>query len=299
MFGGGCQPAQASRYFDATKDYEGHPVRATRVAATGRCPTLLQHMITHIDTTAAGASATDPEPLFPHRARATSWRRFDVLNLQSAESMVATARAEEAGYLVLSGQLHVEQGSQQVSAAAPAVLCCAIGAHNLQAGPQGARLVRFTVDAEGAAGGQLRVDALSADSLPWRQAIHGGGGRIGTRHLWRPEDFVSSLTFIDHAVLSEGSSLGCHYHDYLEEAFVVLSGRGWMSFVAAGSDMQTDEIGAGTVTWQAANIGHGLYNPFAEDLEFIRIAVATPGEAYTTVDLDNDMRQCRPTQEAT
>ncbi len=92
-------------------------------------------------------------------------------------------------------------------------------------------------------------------------------------------------------MLSEGSSLGCHYHDHLEEAFVVLSGRGWMTIGDA-----TVEIGAGAVTLQRANIGHGLYNPFAEELDFIRVAVSTPDETFTTVDLDDDLRERRPTR---
>ena len=156
--------------------------------------------------------------------------------------------------------------------------------HSLQAGPEGAHLLCIAVAAEGGAGGSLAVDTFATSRLPWREAIHGGGGRIGTRHLWRPEDFVSSWTFVDHAVLSAGSSLGCHYHDHLLEAFIVLSGHGWMTI---GDD--TVEITAGTVTLQRANTAHGLYNPFADDLDFIRVAIATPGETFTTIDLDDDL----------
>ncbi|MCH7992058.1 MAG: hypothetical protein IIC35_06540, partial [Gemmatimonadetes bacterium] len=57
----------------------------------------------------------------------------------------------------------------------------------------------------------------------------------------------------------------------------------------------TVEIGAGAVTLQRANVAHGLYNPYADELDFIRVAVATPGETFTTVDLDDDLRQRRPT----
>ena len=58
----------------------------------------------------------------------------------------------------------------------------------------------------------------------------------------------------------------------------------------------TVEIGAGAVTLQRANIGHGLYNPFAEELDFIRVAVSTPDETFTTIDLDDDLRERRPTR---
>ena len=209
-------------------------------------------------------------------------------------ALAVSSVGEEVGYLVLSGGIAVEQSPSRVEAQAPAaVRCAAMAPHTVVAGPAGARLLRIAVEA-GDAGGRLATDVFALASLPWRDAIHGGGGRIATRHLWRPQDFASSWTFVDHAMLSEGSSLGCHYHDHLDEAFVVLSGRGWMTI---GAD--TVEINPGAVTLQCANIGHGLYNPFAEDLSFIRVAVATPGEIFTTIDLDDDLRARRPSQETT
>lgn len=251
-----------------------------------------QSMITHVDGIAAAATAGRPHPLFRAPGWVTSWRRFDLLDLPPAGVYTAECAGQELGYLVLSGRLVVEQSADRVEARAPGAIRCAVGVtHRAVAGAEGARLLIIVIDATGAsAGGQLAADAFEQDRLSWRDAIHGGDGRIGTRHLWRPEDFVSSWTFVDHAVLSQGSSLGCHYHDHLEEAFVVLSGRGWMTL---GED--TVEIGAGAVTLQRANVAHGLYNPFADELDFIRVAVATPGETFTTVDLDDDLRQRRPT----
>ncbi len=258
-------------------------------------------MITHVDSRAAAAPADRPHSLFAELGGNTSWRRFELLELLPRVACEATAGGDEVGYLVLSGGMAVVQGPDRVTVEAPAaVRCAAATPHTLVATAAGARLLRIAVDAAGVAagvvggvvGGRLVADVFAREKLPWRDAIHGGGGRIGTRHLWGPGDFVSSWTFVDHAVLSQGSSLGCHYHDHLEEAFVVLSGRGWMT---VGDD--TVEIDAGTVTLQRANVGHGLYNPFTEDLDFIRIAVATPGETFTTVDLDDDLRARRPTQE--
>jgi len=141
----------------------------------------------------------------------------------------------------------------------------------------------------GAASPTPRVQAVDAARLTWREAIHGGSGRIATRHLWRPEDFASSWTFIDHAILGEGGSVGYHYHDALEESFVVLSGAGRMTV-----QDETFEVGPGSVTFQGIGEGHGIYNPGAEDLAFLRLAVGVPGEAFTTIDLGDDLRGRRP-----
>jgi mannose-6-phosphate isomerase-like protein (cupin superfamily) len=259
-------------------------------------------MISDLDHIASTTVNGKLQPLFPGMEWVTSWRGFDVLDLPAqgtyeSPSLDTGAFTMEAGYLVVGGACAVlqdpEGSPQQIAIQAPGAIRCMAGAsHLVHAGPGGARLLAISVATEGAEGGQLSAEPFAQDRLPWRDAIHGGGGRIGTRHLWRPEDFASSWTFVDHAVLSEGSSLGCHYHDFLEEAFIVLSGRGWMTIAD-----QTTEIGAGNVTLQLANVGHGLYNPFAEDLDFIRIAVATPGEAFTTIDLDDDLRSRRPTEE--
>ncbi len=250
-------------------------------------------MITYVDSRAAAAAADRPHSLFAELGGSTSWRCFELLELLPSVTHEATAGGDEVGYLVLSGGMTVVQTPDRVLVQAPAaVRCAAATPHTIVAGAAGARLLRIVVDAAGSVGGRLATDVFAREKLPWRDAIHGGGGRIGTRHLWGPGDFVSSWTFVDHAVLSQGSSLGCHYHDHLEEAFVVLSGRGWMT---VGDD--TVEIDAGAVTLQRANVGHGLYNPFAEDLDFIRVAVATPGECFTTIDLDDDLRARPPTQE--
>jgi mannose-6-phosphate isomerase-like protein (cupin superfamily) len=265
-------------------------LRATRALPPRSATLLYDKMITHVDGRAGAVTAGRPQSLFPELA-STCWRRFELLQLSPGAVLTVVPADEEVGYLVLSGAMAVEQSAHRIEAQAPAAVRCAVTVpHSLQAGPQGARLLCIAVDAEGRSGGALAMAVFAASRLPWREAIHGGGGRIGTRHLWRPEDFVSSWTFVDHAVLSAGSSLGCHYHDHLQEAFVVLSGRGWMTI---GDD--TVEITAGTVTLQRANIAHGLYNPFDDDLDFIRVAIATPGETFTTIDLDDDLRLRRPT----
>ncbi|HCL29444.1 MAG TPA: hypothetical protein DIC52_13530 [Candidatus Latescibacteria bacterium] len=278
--------------FDDGKTTKGTPRKPPTLPAP---PSVLLYwwMITHVDGIAAAAVAGQPQPLFPNLDSVTSWRRFELLDLPAAGVCVTDDVGEEAGYLLLSGQVTIEQDQMQVEGHAPAAIrCLANRPHRVVAGQLGARLLRIGVDTAGVNGGELAMDVMARDRLPWRDAIHGGGGRIGTRHLFGPQDFASSWTFVDHAILSASSSLGYHYHDHLEEAFVVLSGRGWMTLGDT-----TVEIGPGDVTLQQANVRHGLYNPFTADLDFVRVAVATPGQTFTTIDVADDLRARRPTQE--
>ena len=131
---------------------------------------------------------------------------------------------------------------------------------------------------------------FDAQALKWRNAIHGGCGQIATRHVLSPEDFYSAWTFLDHAILGAGGSVGYHYHDFLEESFVVLRGKGLMTI-----DDETFEVKPGSVTWQGIGQKHGIYNPGPEKLEFVRIAVKQVDKKYTTIDLHDDLSARRPT----
>lgn len=247
-------------------------------------------MIASLDETAAPPGAV--RRLFPMGAPGAPWQALAQLDLVAGQRHEAQPLpGDEVGYLLLAGTVTVTGGSEPVHLAAPAAALCGVGAgHQLRAGAPGARLIVVAVAVADRAGpGRFVHDAFDRARLPWRAAIHGGRGRIATRHLWGPGDFASSWAFVDHAVLAPGSCLGYHYHEHLDEAFVVLAGRGWMTL-----GQQTGQVGPGAVTFQAAGVGHGLHNPCAEELDFVRVAVAAPGQAFTTVDLADDPRARRP-----
>ena len=146
------------------------------------------------------------------------------------------------------------------------------------------------VETDATQGVPFLAGTFDAQALTWRDAIHGGCGQIATRHMLSPNDFYSDWTFLDHAILDAGGSLGYHYHDFLEESFVVLKGQGLMTIAD-----ETFAVRGGSVTWQGIGQGHGMYNPGPEKLEFVRIAVKQADEEYTTIDLHDDLSARRPT----
>ena len=198
--------------------------------------------------------------LFPGTPRQTPWPQLDLIDLPAGAVHQARPSPDvECGYLLLRGTTAVASGEGAPETVdAPVALLCG-------ADPERARFLS---------------EPFTRDRLPWRDAIHGGGGRIATRHLWGPEDFASSWTFVDHALLSRGSSLGRHYHEHMDEVFVVLSGAGEMTI-----GDRTTRIGPGHLTLQRPGEGHGLLNPCEEHLDFVRVAVAEKGKAFTTIDL--------------
>ena len=64
-------------------------------------------------------------------------------------------------------------------------------------------------------------------------------------------------------------------------------------------DGDTFAVGPGSVTYQGVEKGHGIYNPGSAPLDFLRIAVAMPGEEVATIDLDDDLSARTPADQPT
>jgi len=237
-------------------------------------------------------------PVFPDLCFATPWRRLEWFGLApSGRLSLATGDpASEQGLVLTAGSVRVRSRDAAADleahiAAAPGWMAGRLGdaPEAINPGSAPARVLRLEVAAPVAPHRGVAVGMFDRQQLAWRDAIHGGAGRVATRHVLPSEYFAGPWTFFDHAILAPDSSLGYHYHDALEEGFVVLKGRGYLTVAE-----RTWEVAPGTVTFQHIGEPHGLYCPGPESLEFVRIAVALPDEEYTTVDLHDDLRARRP-----
>lgn len=259
-------------------------------------------------------------PVFSGLRRQTPWSAFDYLVLAPGEMRsepAATGMPCEQGYVFMDGPMELTVGQQTVRTRRERpgfIVESTGGAHELknltkrsvpvlrvrvamdvQAETQQRQVNQFLEEAldletEATQGVPLLAGAFDEQELKWREAIHGGCGQIATRHVLSPDDFYSDWTFLDHAILAPDSSVGYHYHDFLEESFVVLRGRGLMTIADA-----TFAVRPGSVTWQGIGQKHGMYNPGPEKLEFVRIAVKQAYEEYTTIDLHDDLSAHKPT----
>ena len=238
-------------------------------------------------------------PVFAELRPETPWEAFDYWVLAPGEPfpVAGTGKACEQGYVFTGGPVELTVGQQRVESGKGAVFIveptgCAHELKNLTDRPVQVLRVRVALDADAETqqGVQPKVGTFDAQALKWRDAIHGGCGQIATRHVLSPDDFGSDWTFLDHAILGAEGSVGYHYHDFLEESFVVLKGQGLMTIAD-----ETFAVESGSVTWQGIGQGHGIYNPGPEKLEFVRIAVKQADEEYTTIDLHDDLSAHRPT----
>ncbi len=238
-------------------------------------------------------------PVFSGLQRQTLWLAFDYWVLAPGEkrSVEGIGIACEQGYVFTGGPVELAVGQQRVeSGKGPCFVVeptgCAHELKNLTDASVNVLSVRVAMDADSETqqGLQPKTGTFDDQALKWRDAIHGGCGQIATRHVLSPDDFCSDWTFLDHAILGAGGSVGFHYHDFLEESFVVLKGQGLMTIAD-----ETFAVESGSVTWQGIGQGHGIYNPGPEKLEFVRIAVKQADEEYTTIDLHDDLSARRPT----
>ena len=237
-------------------------------------------------------------PVFKELQRQTPWEAFDywVLAPEEPFPVAGTGMACEQGYVFTGGPVELTVGKQRIeSGTGPGFIVeptgCEHELKNLTDVSVNVLSVRVALDADlETQDVQSKVGTFDEQALKWRDAIHGGCGQIATRHVLSPDDFRSDWTFLDHAILSAGGSVGYHYHDFLEESFVVLKGQGLMTI-----DDETFAVEPGSVTWQGIGQGHGIYNPGPEKLEFVRIAVKQACEEYTTIDLHDDLSAHRPT----
>lgn len=229
-------------------------------------------------------------PIFPGLEFATPWSVFDGVELAPGEGEEISGDWPcEQGYVALAGPLELRAGEMVGrSESSPCVFLAPVGCSHalINRSARTVRIlhVRVEMDRWPIAEQQVRVACLEVGALQWRDSIHGGRGRIATRHLWEPAEFASSWTFVDHALLGPDSSVGYHYHDALEECFVVLAGQGAVTLAG-----QTLAVGPGSITFQGIRQAHGIYNPGPGELEFLRLAVARSGEKYTTVELGDDL----------
>ena len=243
-----------------------------------------------IEQLAEALQGDESAPPSPESQGQTPWYPLNHKGLEPGDSYKPVYEGFEYGYLLLEGSCAFHSEGFEVAMQAPSVLRCAGAPHhlvNVSDSCASAIIVRVAGVREN--GGSFGIEAVDDQKLSWRPAIHGGRGRVATRHIWVPSDFESSWTFLDHAVLAPESSVGYHNHGGLEESFVILAGSGYMTI-----DGDTFRVEPGSVTFQAIGEGHGIYNCENEPLAFLRIAVGIPDEEFTTADLGDDLASRRP-----
>lgn len=98
---------------------------------------------------------------------------------------------------------------------------------------------------------------------------HDGEGYIEFCRVFFASDFVSSIDFIDYAIVPPGNSIGYHEHQENEEVYVVLRGYGEMRVGIVEANVEP-----GDVIVNPSCSYHGLRNGGTEDIHLLVFQVS-------------------------
>ena len=102
------------------------------------------------------------------------------------------------------------------------------------------------------------------------KAVHGGAGQMNYSQLLGPKDFNTNVLFLHRGVLAPKSGSGHHFHNQMEEMYVILNGEAEFTI-----DGRTSRVkGPAGVPCRMGH-SHSFYNPTDQPLEWMNIAVGS------------------------
>jgi mannose-6-phosphate isomerase-like protein (cupin superfamily) len=112
------------------------------------------------------------------------------------------------------------------------------------------------------------------------QSVHGGAGQMAFGAMLTAADFQSNLLFLHRGVLAPKSGIGQHFHNTMEEMFVILNGEAQFTI-----DGRTSVIKGAAGAPCRMGHSHAIYNATDQPVEWMNVAVATTKGKYDNFDL--------------
>jgi len=113
----------------------------------------------------------------------------------------------------------------------------------------------------------------------------GGDGVVYYRRIWDDPSFQTKWLFVNHYVVTPGTTIGYHQHPHIEEIYYILKGTARMTIDGVTKDVKAGDVGSCIL-----NGAHGLWNNSSEDLELLSIAVAMEKGFIEHVELEMEMK---------
>ena len=135
------------------------------------------------------------------------------------------------------------------------------------------------------AGGSLveRIRHSTPESYTYRKAVHGGAGEMGYMGLVDRFALNTNLLFVHRGVLQPKGGIGHHFHNKIEEMYVILDNAAEFTIDGRTSLVQ-GPAGAPCLMGHS----HGIYNPTDRPTEWLNIAVSSVKGKYDAFNLDDD-----------
>lgn len=113
--------------------------------------------------------------------------------------------------------------------------------------------------------------------------VHAGAGELHYKGMFDAKSFHTNLLFLHRGVLPPGGGIGHHFHNHMEEMFVILDGEAEFTIDGRTSLLQGP---AGAPCRMGHS--HAIYNPTSKPVEWMNIAVGSIKGKYDASDLGDD-----------
>jgi mannose-6-phosphate isomerase-like protein (cupin superfamily) len=123
------------------------------------------------------------------------------------------------------------------------------------------------------------------DPAKYRKAprVHAGAGELHYMGLFDASSLNTNLIFLHRGVLPPKGGIGHHYHNQMEEMFVILDNEAQFTIDGRTSTLQGP---AGAPCRMGRS--HAIYNPTDKPTEWMNIAVGSVKAKYDAFDLGDD-----------
>jgi mannose-6-phosphate isomerase-like protein (cupin superfamily) len=115
------------------------------------------------------------------------------------------------------------------------------------------------------------------------KAVHGGAGELHYQGLFEATTLNANLLFLHRGVIPPGGGIGHHFHNHMEEMFVIFDNEAEFTINGRTSRL-AGPAGAPCRMGQS----HAIYNPTNRPTEWMNIAVGSIKGKYDATDLDDD-----------
>ena len=133
-----------------------------------------------------------------------------------------------------------------------------------------------------AAAGALAQRIAHTDPAAYRalSAVHGGAGTMSFTALLNRGAVTPEFNFLHRGVIPAGSGIGHHFHNVVEEMFVILDGEAQFTI-----DGRTASVKGPAGVLCRTGHSHAIYNPGPAPVQWMNLNVSLVAGVYDNFDL--------------
>lgn len=114
------------------------------------------------------------------------------------------------------------------------------------------------------------------------KTVHGGAGELHYQGLFDAQTFNTNFIFLHRGVMPPGGGIGHHFHNHMEEMFVIFDGEAQFTI-----DGRTSTLKGPAGAPCRMGRSHAIYNPTGKTVQWMNIAVGSIKGKYDATDLDD------------